>query len=200
MKQFLIAAAVIAGLAVWAAGTNPAYSQRLVIDLPQGWVLGHQDEKGKIKLFEYVPEGQTVTNWTDMFSVMIYSRGRPLAQAKSSFDPLGEAANFVTSRKEVLSEICEEAGVDDVNLQFGNPFILTMTAHCKKGKVTGKDEVMLYRVIFIEKGSFFILRSWAKSRVPSNVMSEWQVRLGAYHVCDPGKPGTDCPESPFFLE
>jgi hypothetical protein len=47
----------------------PIFSQTLAFTLPAGWKLGFQNVGNTIHVVEYVPEGQTVENWSEMITL-----------------------------------------------------------------------------------------------------------------------------------
>lgn len=55
----------------------PGSTERILIDLPEGWAEAHRETKDAQTLIEYVPEGQTVGNWDEMITVTLLTRKMP---------------------------------------------------------------------------------------------------------------------------
>lgn len=55
----------------------PGSTERLLIDLPEGWTEAHRETKDAQTLIEYIPGGQTVENWDDMITVTLLTRKMP---------------------------------------------------------------------------------------------------------------------------
>ena len=45
---------------------------KIIVDIPEGWKHAYTGPKGV--LVEYLPKDQTLTNWTDLISVVTYPR------------------------------------------------------------------------------------------------------------------------------
>lgn len=161
-----------------------------------------------MELFEFVPEGQTVQNWTDMISIGIF----PLSNVQSTnvFDPTEvfgrakAAQRFATNWRKGLEETCEDtqAEPEDLTLVAMHWAILDGKLKCTKGKVTGKGEVILYRLIFGRDGFTMVMRQWGvppfdigQEPVSSGELGNWKVRLKEIRLCDPRL--SECPSSRF---
>ena len=149
-----------------ASGASPSKGERLIVDLPEGWVLGNHSKDKNTELFEFVPQGQTVHNWTDMNSIGIF----PVSNLQSTnvFDPnevfgrAKAAQRFATNWRKGLEKTCEDTQTEPENLTLVAMHwaILDGKLKCTKGKVTGKGEVILYRLIFGRDGYTMVMRQW----------------------------------------
>ena len=185
-----------------ASDMTAADGERLIMTLPGEWVLGHHDQKKHVESFEFVPKGQTVHNWTDMISIGMIPVSN--LQNASVFDRASAVQNYFIIWKEELEKICEDTRhkAGNLDLTAMNRAILDGKFTCTKGLVTGKGEVILYRIITGRDGHAVILRQWAlqpfnigQEPVSSSVLGDWKNRLEQIRLCDPRL--SVCPPSQF---
>ena len=189
------------------SGASLSNGERLIVDLPEGWVLGNHSKNELTELFEFVPEGQTVHNWTDMISIGLFpvSGIPPTDFTFASVMGRAKAAQrFSTNWRKSLEKICEDtqAEPEGLNLVAMHWAILNGKLMCTKGKVTGKGEVILYRIIYGGDGYAVVLRQWAvppfdigQEPVSSGELGNWKNRLREIRPCDPRL--SECPSSQF---
>jgi len=60
------------------AMTAEPRSEVLFVYPPDGWQLGFETEVGNIRFYEYLPAGQTVSDWTELITVQIVENTRDL--------------------------------------------------------------------------------------------------------------------------
>ena len=213
MRRFLWFSILLSALAVATSvgaqdSSTVSKRERLIMDVPKGWYLGSNSKNEFMELFEFVPEGQTVQNWTDMISIGIF----PLSNVQSTnvFDPTevfgrAKAAQlFATNWRKGLEKTCEDTQAEPENLTLVamHWVILDGKLKCTKGKVTGKGEVILYRLIFGRDGYTMVMRQWGfppfdigQEPVSSGELGDWKVRLREIRLCDPRL--SECPSSRF---
>ncbi len=191
-----------------ASGASHSNGERLIMDLPEGWVLANHGKDENTELFEYVPQGQTMNNWKDMISILIF----PVSNLQSTnvFDPndvfirVKAAQHFATNWRKGLEKICEDTQAEPENLHLWAMHwaILEGKLKCSKGNVTGKGEVILYRLIVGRDGYTMVMRQWGvppfdigQEPVSSSELENWKDRLREIWHCDPRL--SECPSSQF---
>ena len=206
--SFLLSALTVATSVSAQDSSTVSKRERLIMDVPEGWYLGSNSKNEFMESFVFVPEGQTVQNWTDMISIGII----PLSNVQSTnvFDPTEvfgrakAAQRFATNWRKGLEEICEDTQAEPENLTLVAMHwaILDGKLKCTKGKVTGKGEVILYRFIFGRDGYTIVMRQWGvppfdigQEPISSEILGNWKNRLKQVHHCDPRL--SNCPSSQF---
>ena len=179
------------------SGASPANRERLIVDLPEGWSLGSQDKNEFTEIFEFVPQGQSVHDWTDMITIGMFpvSGIPPTDFTMSSVMGRAQAAQRLTvTWRENLRKTCvdTQAGPENLNLVSMHWAILEGKLECTNGKITDKGEVILYRLIYGGDGFALITRSWGvppfdigQEPVSSGELEKWKIRLKEIRLCDP---------------
>ncbi len=191
MKRVFLAILLVIGFVppVWADT-----SERLPLEIPQGWVLVNQDHGngGKTKRFTYAPEGQTVPISSNSINVDVIAvtPGRSMSNAHE-----GMATMLVMG----MQTSCETKVTNTYN-EYSKPgySAVNITAECTKKKFTGKSERLIYRLIQSEKMLYLIIRGF--SPMPSSPSKEWEEHMANLWPCIPGKSNADCPKTLFTLE
>src|SRR5262249_24490354 len=61
--------------------------ENLLVSPPAGFVVGFQDTRGGVTIQEWVPQGETVQNWSEMLTVQLF-RNRPDLQPRALVDSI----------------------------------------------------------------------------------------------------------------
>ncbi|MCH9051923.1 MAG: hypothetical protein IIA72_12690 [Proteobacteria bacterium] len=213
MRRFMWFSVLLSALTVATSvgaqdSSTVSKKERLIMDVPKGWYLGSNSKNEFMERFEFVPEGQTVQNWTDMISIGIF----PLSNVQSPnvfaptevFGRAKAAQRFATNWRKGLEETCEDtqAEPEKLTLVAMHWAILDGKLECTKGKVTGKGEVILYRFIFGRDGNTVVMRQRGvppfdigQEPISSEVLRDWKNRLKQVRHCDPRL--SNCPSSQF---
>lgn len=167
----------------WAA-VAPAQNlqnENLIVTVPKGYKVGHQQKVERGVITELVPEGQTVQNWTEMVTVQIFFR-------------LGHVtpAQYRTRIENLWSGACPGSSFSTVSegLENGYP-ALVWRLDCPTNKQTGKPEITWMK--FVQgRDSFYIVQKAFKYAPPQNEISRWTGYLATVRVCDSRLPDRPC--------
>ncbi len=182
------------------ASAAKADTERLLAEVPEGWVTGLERHTGNLHLVEYFP-ADTTSTWTEKLSVESLSgEGLP--------DPL----DFVQGWALDQAELCEAFRDNPIFAGFENgyPTVVRML-ECGRNKRTGKPLLTMLKVIKGNRSLYTITRIW---RLPAqveaagdsadtpppplpieqDVVAGWSQALSRVQVCDPALPAHPCPD------
>ena len=189
----VVGADVQTGKGVLANEHDPANaSERLAFIIPPGWVLVKQEPYGDAKNFVYLPEGQTLSNWSDMMAVLLGAVANT-QRFKEAFEGL----SMMTIAGDQAA--CETKVTNSFKKSFmPGQIAISMTVDCTKKKVTGKSVRTIHRDIISENGFYTVVLQFTP--IPSTPSKEWEERLENVWPCSPAGPVAKCPETPFTLK
>jgi hypothetical protein len=129
-------------------------------------------------LTEFIPNGETVDDWTEMLTVQIFRNLKDVAPA-AFLQNIG--AQWVNT--------CPETPKDSIRSGQVNGYPVSMLVlRCPKSPSTGKPETTVFRVIRGKDALYSVQHAWRT--VPSE---EAQQALAKSTVCDTRDPGHPCP-------
>ena len=157
--------------------------ENLVFSLPQGYKLGHQSLNNNIQLQEFVPQSETVENWTELVTAQIF-RGR------KGIDP----GTFLRGTGERFRAACPGTQPSTIHSGQANGYRVSMLLlHCPLNPQTGKPEVTFFRAI--EGNDSFYLVQKAFRFAPNQAQIDAAAKyLGTVNVCDSRLPAQHCPD------
>lgn len=169
-------------------------SEKLYYLVPEGTKIGFRDHKPEMDIVEYVPEDQSVEQWTDMITVMVFPR------------PSGFTLDaFFQNMSEGFVEGCEvEALVrDPKRFPDGTYPAGTQAAFCGKTIRFGQGEALIYKAILGAKALYVVQRAWRfppsdQSRylpITEDMLVSAIERLETVHLCDSEIASERCPAS-----
>jgi hypothetical protein len=151
--------------------------ENLLFAPPKNFKIGHHDEHIG-SLTEFVPNGQTVDDWTEMLTVQIFRNLKEVAPA-AFLQKIG--TQWLTA--------CPETPKDSIrNGQVNGYPVSMLVLKCPKSPSTGKPETTIFRVIKGNDALYSVQHAWRT--VPSD---EAQQALSKSTVCDTRDPGHPCP-------
>lgn len=164
----------------------PAYAQlkdeNLLISPPPGFKVGFESDKNKVIMQEWVPQGQTVDEWTDMVTVQIFLGGKDLDDK--------QFADFMTKQ---WSSACQGGTGTPAASSLDNGYASSsFTLSCPLNTATGKPEYTLVKAI---KGtdSFYAVQKAFRFTPSQEQIAQWSQYLNNVHVCDTRGDTHPCP-------
>lgn len=168
-------------------------TEHLLAQPPPGWQLTYQLNNVDTRLVDFVPAGETQTEWTTKVSFESHSQ-------LVVMDPIEMLISEVESEKDKCSF------VQDFNLFSGfenNYPTSTRLIFCGENKFAKKGEVSLFKVI---KGNdyFYIIRMVKripafeadKPGIDESEIATWSNYLRRIRVCDTADNEHPCPVAP----
>lgn len=163
--------AILAALAVLAAG--PA--ERIVAQMPAGFVVGYSAAQGAVSIEERIPQGETVEAWTRMITLQRFG-GSPVS-ARGLLQNI--AASLGRGCPGGKTSTIVEAAVD------GRRYA-AMRADCPLNPGTGKPETFFARTVSGADALYSV--QYAFRSVPTAAqVAEAEAYLSAVRLC----PGAD---------
>jgi hypothetical protein len=179
-----LAAASCLWLAGPAARAQPLEDENLLLAPPAGFEVGHhQDSRDGVTLIEWVPAGETVQNWSEMVTVLVF-RKRP------DLDPEG----FLRRLQAKWLTDCKGAAPAPVMKGNVNGYVsATMLMRCPLFPSTGKPETTIFGAIKGKDALYMVQRAVRAAGSPAEVE-----RLRAYmaevSACDTRSREHPCPD------
>jgi hypothetical protein len=184
LKLRIWLSAVVLSVAVGPPALGAFEDENILAGMPDGYKVGAQQDNGRTTLMEFIPEGETVQDWTTMITVIVQ---------RDNDD--ANAADFASNMAAAWGESCAgaKAGllVDDIT--NGYPYVIWQY-ECPLNGQTGKPETMMMKVIPGRDALYMV--QYAVRAAPSiKFMKDALDYLGPeVSVCDTRIPERDCPE------
>ncbi len=151
--------------------------ENLLFAPPKDFKFGfHSDRNGS--LTEYVPNGQTVDDWTEMLTVQVFPDLKEM-----------EPAAFLQKLGAKWLNDCPETPKDSIRNGQANGYPVSMLElKCPNVHATGKPESTVFRVIKGKDALYSVQHAW---RTAPSV--EAKDSLSKTNVCDTRDPSHPCP-------
>jgi len=155
----------------------------------KGFKQGFIDKKNGMLMVEYVPQGETVQNWTEMHTVqIIYGIKIPTDQ-------------FLARIGQGFKKGCDEVEAKYPTKGLVNGYQSEQIFFsCTKEKQTGKGSLTLFRVIQGNDSFYVIQRAWRGAPFKSDQMpisndkfKSWMAYMESVSVCDTRGKLHPCP-------
>jgi hypothetical protein len=172
-------------LAGWAAtaanGQSLIENETLLFAPPKDFKVGFQSNHDRQLMTEWIPDGETVDEWTQMLTVQVY-RGSTI-----------DAATFLKALGTRYSAACPGTTAQGIYTGDANGYVVSMLLlRCPKNPGTGKPETTAFRVIRGQDALYSVQRAWRKVPSDEDVRVVMQA-LGRVTVCDTRTPVHPCP-------
>jgi hypothetical protein len=184
LKLLIFAMAIVAAAALGLPALGALEDENILAGMPDGFKVGAQQNNGQTILMEFIPEGETVEDWTTMITVVV----------KHDIDD-ANAVDVASNMGAAWGESCPgaKAGplVDDVT--NGYAYVIWQY-ECPLNSQTGKPETMMMKVIPGRDALYMV--QYAVRAAPSiefvkNALDYLGPKVS---VCDTRIPEQDCPE------
>lgn len=179
-------------LGLYLVPVNATEDEQLLFVLPDNWIEIYTDRTENLSTSEYVPNGQTEEDWSEMISVQI------LLEAGNS-DPdlmLTKVANH-------LKKECSNLSIKPIQLAgISNTYpSVTMQTFCEHKNDRDKGEVGIVRGIAGKENFYLLQKIWrtkpfrSEEEVPINLEQRkfWLGYIAYLGICNPKL--NNCPEN-----
>jgi hypothetical protein len=172
-----ILAAIIAG----ASAADALEDANVLSKMPDGYKVGFEETSDMGSILELVPEGETITQWTEMLTVQILrnENGLTLSEYRESIEKL-------------WASICPGSSSETVEQGFEQLHpTLTWSQICPSNRKTGKPEMTWFKVV-IRNGTFVVVQKAYKFKPSVEEIAHWNAFLREVEICDPGSTMQVC--------
>ena len=156
--------------------------ENLLVTVPAGFKLGYEGSRPGLNLQEWVPENETVENWSEMVTTQVF-------QQRTDIDP----ARMLQGIGKQWREACSGSTSTPITNGQVNGYPASMVLmRCPRLPATGKPETTMFRAI---KGndSFYMVQSAVRSVPDEAQLERMKQYLDKVSVCDSRLPARPCP-------
>jgi hypothetical protein len=179
------ATAALLGLCLYLAAA-PVHAQfqgeNLLVSMPAGFKSDYQSTRDGMSIQEWVPEGETVQNWSEMVTVQVFQNRRDL-------DP---RAMLDSIQRGWLKACTGSAAAPIVTGKTNGYDTATMVLRCPLNGETGKPETTAFRAIR-GRDSFYMIQRAVRSVPDAGRLERMEAYLGGVGVCDTRSAPSPCP-------
>ncbi|MEH2478269.1 hypothetical protein V1282_001626 [Nitrobacteraceae bacterium AZCC 2146] len=174
--------ALTAALA-FSAPAHALQAENLLVTKPKAYKVGFQKKSAKEMMSEWVPDGESVNDWTEMVTVQIFFNLRDVTPAQ-----------YRARMEKLWGDACPGSQVRNVN-QGAESLYPTMTwaLRCPANPKTGKPEYTWMKAVQ-GRDSFYLVQKAYKFGPTAEQVASWARFLDDVRVCDTRVPAQSCPK------
>lgn len=148
-------------------------NELLIQNMPPGYKIGFQTKRGNMVMTEFVPEKESVENWTEMLTTQIF-----LGLTKPTPNEFRQVMQKSFERSCVGAQFADVAQATENGYSFE-----VWIQDCPKNEKTGKPERIWFKAI---KGndSFYLLQKAFRFHPEPEQVVRWTQYLRSVQVCD----------------
>jgi hypothetical protein len=165
---------------------TPAYAQfqgeNLLVSPPPGFKVGFQDSRGGVSIQEWVPQGETVQNWSEMVTVQLF-RNRPDLEPRAMLDTIQRGWLKACAGSTPAPIVAGKANGYETG---------SMVLRCPLNGETGKPETTAFRAIR-GRDSFYMVQRAVRSVPDASRLERMESSLAGVSVCDTRSAQSPCP-------
>jgi hypothetical protein len=178
MRCFLIGSAVFLLSVALAGAEGELIGENLVAKIPSGYKLGFEQEADQAKMMEFIPEGESVEDWSEMITIQL-------------FDPSNKNAEFYTRLESLLKQACEDGSTHVIPATEENGYpIKVFQMFCPTNLKTGMGEVTFIKTIEGKDKFYVVQKAWRTEKYSDDIplteedFGTWIRYLKDVYVCD----------------
>jgi hypothetical protein len=177
------AAVALLGLCLLATPARAQFQgENLLVGPPSGFKIGFQDSRGGVSIQEWVPQGETVQNWSEMVTVQLF-RNRPDLAPRTMLDTIQRG----------WLNACKGSAPAPIMTGKANGYeSATMVLHCPFNGETGKPETTAFRAIR-GRDSFYVVQRAVRAVPEAGRLERMESYLAGVSVCDTRSAQSPCP-------
>jgi hypothetical protein len=158
--------------------------ENLITTMPPGYQVGFRDKNNDSQITEWVPTGETVENWTEMVTVLVFYNVKPQPDV------------YQHNLEKQWMESCPGAGnaqtIASV-VENGYPSLVFLL-NCPQNPKTGKPEITWFKAVQ-GNDSFYVVQKAFKFAPSKEQIARWVGFLKAVRVWDSRLADRACPQS-----
>lgn len=181
-RAAILAAALLAMVASTRSAGAALHDENVLAPVPKDFKLGFATDKGRMTISEFVPQNETVEDWSRMITLQI-------------FHGLGNADpdNFVRSMKERWKSECAGGDAQRVDAASDNRYMFSEWVFlCPLNPKTKKPENMWIKVISGKDALYSVQYAYRREMGP-DLTGPALDYLSRVKVCDTRLPDRPCP-------
>lgn len=186
MRKTKLAMSMLGALMAFAAPSPSAAAledENLLAGLPNGFQIGKQGENGPMTGAEFIPQGETVSDWSKMITVQVFHNLK-------KFDP----DQFAEGMKPQWLAACAGSEVRKIQDGQENGYSLSLWLFtCPLNPKTGKPENMFAKFIS-GNDSFYSVQYAYRAALTKDIIPPAMTYLRGVEVCDSRLPDRPCPK------
>jgi hypothetical protein len=177
-------ALILAASGASAAGAG-LENENLLMALPPGYKIGFNEKKPDMLITEFVPDKETVENWTEMVTMQIFYRLKTTPhQFMKTMDKGWRAACPDTQDPHIIADVPENGYPTRVWLSY-----------CPKNPQSGKPEITWFKAVQ-GNDSFYLVKKAFKFQPDKEQITRWMNYLRDVSVCDSRIADRACSKTP----
>ena len=175
----VLALALASFLSQSALGQPPG--ENLQFHVPDGFKMDFQAQQKNVILVEYVPQAESVKNWTEMVTVQVVLGSRTTLE------------QVLASLQAQPPQGCKDHKVAILGKGQENGYaFLSWSVFCSQTAVTGKPEFSWFKAIRGNDSLYVVFKSF-KSEPPQEKVADWNQHMQGIIVCDTRLADRACP-------
>ncbi|MEX3014327.1 hypothetical protein [Gymnodinialimonas hymeniacidonis] len=176
---------LLCGLFALMPSLATAQTEQLLAPIPPGYTLvfSTQSEDGSATMQEWVPDGESTGNWSQMLTVQIF-------HGLTDVPP----GVFHGRLRTLFQEQCasgEHLPITD-GVELGTPFDL-MLATCPDAPNANGRETFVSKAMAGQDALYLVQGAW-RGELSEALMTEWTQYLATVTVCDSRRVEAPCPQ------
>jgi hypothetical protein len=173
MRTAILQCVLIFAASAASAATADLQDENLLVTAPPGYKIGFNDTKPKMLMTEFVPDKETVENWTEMVTVQVF---RGLKTTPRAF-----MEDIAERWRTACPEAAEAHTVADA-LENGYPTRVWLL-HCPKNPQSGKPEITWFKAVE-GNDAFYVVQKAFRFEPSKEQITRWMGYLRKVSVCD----------------
>jgi hypothetical protein len=157
--------------------------ENLLVSMPPGFKAGFQNSRDGVTIQEWVPQGETVHNWSEMVTVQLF-RNRPDLEPRTMLDGI---------QRGWLKACAGSVPAPIVAGRTDGYDAATMVLRCPLNGETGKPETTVFRAIR-GRDSFYMVQRAVRSVPDAGRLAGMESYLAGVSVCDTRSARSPCPD------
>ncbi len=178
MRYFLIGSVVFLLSTAVAGAEGELVDENLITKVPAGYKLGFQQATDQMKMMEFIPEGESVEDWSEMITIQM-------------FDPANRNEEFYERLDSLVKEACEDGSTHVTATREENGYpVKVFQMYCPENLKTGMGEVTFLKTIEGKDKFYVVQKAWRTEKYSDDdTLTEedyvtWIQYLKAVYVCD----------------
>lgn len=164
------------------AGSAAVHDETVLAPVPKDFKVGFAADKGRLTMTEFVPQNETVDDWSRMITLQIF-------HGLSNADP----DNFARGLKERWKTDCPGGDAQRLDAAADNRYAFSEWVYlCPLNPKTKKPENMWLKVISGKDALYSVQYAYRRDMGP-DLMGPALDYLGKVKVCDTRLPDRPCP-------
>jgi hypothetical protein len=175
-------AVILSLIASAASGQGRAVGENLIEHVPPDFTVGTRSSSGTLLMTEFVPQGETVTGWSELVTTQVF-----LAQRHR------DSAAFLSQVGKRWLQSCPGSRPDTIRTGQSNGYMVSMTIlKCEQSPRTGHAENTVFRAIS-GQDSFYLVQYAYRSTLDQGKLSKALAFMSTVTVCDTRSTDHPCP-------